>query len=233
MTDESSTNGYHGEATYGEHRSQRESVIEPVPVLDSASVRTFEVEVLEESYWELESVLRENEWEHDEGLRTVFMTGLGYLLARLRLERLERAEGANVALATEHLNAIINDLATYHSMYSVMKYKAFKLYKLNQVLGFNNSGLRATEEMWQGWANRMRAQQLALQEEIKRLRTLLDENGVSAAADLGLELEAGLRPPPPPHEEPLPTDRAPYVERVSDFEPPTLIERLRRRLRRS
>jgi hypothetical protein len=56
-----------------------------------------------------------------------------------------------------------------------MKFKAFKLYKTNQVLEFNVSGLRATERMWEGWADRMRREHAELQAECIRLRSLMSE----------------------------------------------------------
>jgi hypothetical protein len=70
---------------------------------------------------------------------------------------------------------MVNELASYHSMYSVLKFKAFKLYKMNQSLDFNNSGLRAQEELWHEWAARMRRDKEELQAEVVRLRSLLSE----------------------------------------------------------
>jgi hypothetical protein len=149
--------------------------LEPVPVFEAAESITVEIEILKESHEELLQVIRENEWDLDEGFRTLLLTGLGYQDAKLRLGQIEDEQAKRDAAGSIHIDLLVNDLATYHSMYSVMKFKAFKLYKVNQVLDFNISGLRATEELWEGWADVMRRQQAALQAELERLRAQLSE----------------------------------------------------------
>ena len=147
-----------------------------MPEFDRAQTVTLQIEVLRETYEDLLRTVVANEWEREEGLRTVLLTGLGYLDARLNLDGLspdsvERSE----ADAVRRVDSMVKELAAYHSMYSVMKFKAFKLYKTNQVLEFNVSGLRATERMWEGWADRMRREHAELQAECIRLRSLMSE----------------------------------------------------------
>jgi hypothetical protein len=70
-------------------------------------------------------------------------------------------------------------------MYAVMKFKAFKMYKLNQTLEFNVAGLRATERMWEEWAERMRREQTELRTELLRLRSVMSEFDVRTRTDDG------------------------------------------------
>ncbi|MFL5732115.1 MAG: hypothetical protein ACJ78Q_02845 [Chloroflexia bacterium] len=153
--------------------------LEPIPILDAADTINVEIEILKESYDEILRVIRDNEWDVDEGLRTLLLTGLGYQDGRLRLGGIE-SDGVDGKAA--RVDRLANDLAAYHSMYSVMKYKAFKLYKVNQVLDFNNSGLRAAERMWEGWAEVMRRQHADLQAEVERLRARLSEFEIDSLA---------------------------------------------------
>jgi hypothetical protein len=197
--------------------------LESIPALDEADSVTLQIEILKETYEEILQAVANNEWEHDEGLRTVLLTGLGYLDGKLRLEQIEASRGLG-AQADERVNRLANDLAAYHSMYSVMKYKAFKLYKVNQVQEFNISGLRATERMWEGWADRMRRQHADLQAEVLRLRALMSEFKIdwdpaqspAVATTLLLAQQAAA---PPPEPEPLPE-----LEDVDELdpEPPSL-----------
>ena len=149
--------------------------VERIPVLDEAESATLQIELLKENYEELLKVVADTEWAVDEGFRTVLLSGLGYLSAKAKLDEVNRLAANGDAEAAKKMDAMVKELAAYHSMYSVMKFKAFKLYKVNQVLEFNVSGLRATERMWEGWADRMRRQHAAQQAELLRLRSLMSE----------------------------------------------------------
>lgn len=149
---------------------------EPIPEFDRAVTVMLEIEVLKETYDEILGAIIANEWEREEGLRTVLLSGLGYLDAKLNLDGINRQailDGESEAAG--RVDSMIKELAAYHSMYSVMKFKAFKLYKTNQALEFNIAGLRETERMWEGWADRMRREHTALQGECIRLRALMSE----------------------------------------------------------
>ena len=161
----------------------RRSGLERIPVFDAADSVDLQVEILKETYDELEKIIRDNEWELEEGLRTVMLTGLGYLDAKQRLDKINASAVNGDGQAAKHMEDMLKDLAAYHSMYSVMKFKAFKLYKINQVLEFNVSGLRATESMWEGWAERMRRDHAELQAEVLRLRSMLSEFQVDTGED--------------------------------------------------
>jgi hypothetical protein len=199
--------------------------VEPIPALDAADSVTVQIELLKETYDEILQAMANNEWEHDEGLRTVLLTGLGYLDGKMRLEQIERGYLSGDREGARRVDALANDLAAYHSMYSVMKFKAFKLYKVNQVLEFNVSGLKATERMWEGWADRMRRQHAELQSEVLRLRALMSEFKidwdpsqsplVTAALLLAQRADEVDREPEPEPEPPLQLDEPLLPPRVS------------------
>jgi hypothetical protein len=168
--------------------------LEPVPMLDAAESVTLQIEILKESYDEMLRVMAENQLDPEEGLRTLLLTGLGYQDAKLRLGLIEEGNATGDPSGSKHLDRLVNDLAAYHSMYSVMKFKAFKLYKVNQVLDFNVAGLRATEHMWEGWAEVMRRRQADLQVEIERLRAQLSEFQIDArSGDIRSEAAGSIR----------------------------------------
>jgi hypothetical protein len=151
------------------------SRLEPMPVFEEASPVTLTIEVLKENYDELLRIIEANEWSLDEGLTTVFLAGLGLQKGLVHLDEVNGMAARGDAHAGKRVDEIVQELAAYHSMYSVMKFKAFKLYKRNQVLEFNNSGLRAQEVMWNEWADRMRQERESLNVELARMRALLSE----------------------------------------------------------
>jgi hypothetical protein len=101
----------------------------------------------------------------------------------LQVEQINRSQDAG-ELASR-VDSLVQDLASYHSMYAVMKFKAFKMYKLNQTLEFNVAGLRATERMWEEWAERMRKEQSELRTEVLRLRSVMSEFDVRTRTNDG------------------------------------------------
>jgi len=198
--------------------------LELVPEFDRAESVTVQIEILKESYDKLKDVIVANEWEQEEGLRTVLLNGLGYLESDLQVKRInEAAFAANQAEAAKRMDTLVKDLAAYHSMYSVMKYKAFKYYKVNQVLEFNISGLRATERMWEGWAERTRRQQAELQAENLRLRALMSEFKLDWDTGGGQEAPAALPGPIPftlEADDPVGADTVRLDQTVQETEPP-------------
>lgn len=157
--------------------------VEPVPVLDAAEQVTVQIDLLREHYDSIMRICRENEWKEQEGLLTVIMSGLGYLDSTLQLESINRSEDAGELV--QRVDSLVQDLASYHSMYAVMKFKAFKMYKLSQTLEFNVAGLRATERMWEEWAERMRKEQAELRTEVLRLRAVMSEFDVRTRTEDG------------------------------------------------
>jgi hypothetical protein len=151
------------------------SAIRPIGLLEGAEAVTFQVDILKESYEEILALIKLNDMEHEEGLRTVLLTGLGYMDAQLRVDRINRAYAAQDPKVAEHIEGLTQDLAAYHSMYSALKYRTFFLYKTSQKLEFNVAGLRASERMWEEWAARIRQEHADLRAEVARLRAIVSE----------------------------------------------------------
>lgn len=147
--------------------------VEPIPVLDAAEQVTVQVDLLREHYDAIRKLCQANGWTEQEGLLTVLLSGIGYLDATLQLESINRSDDSSEL--ARRVDSLVQDLASYHSMYAVMKFKAFKMYKVNQTLEFNVAGLRATERMWEEWAERMRKEQADLRTEVLRLRAAMSE----------------------------------------------------------
>jgi len=152
-----------------------QSAIRPIRLLEGADTVTFQVDILKESYEEILALIKLNDMEHEEGLRTVLLAGLGYMDAQLRVDRINRAYAEGDPKVTEHIEGLTQDLAAYHSMYSALKYRAFFLYKTSQKLEFNVAGLRASERMWEEWAARIRQEHADLRAEVARLRAIVSE----------------------------------------------------------
>lgn len=161
--------------------------VEPIPVLDAAEQVTVSIDLLREHYLSIQQICKANDWNEQEGLLTVLMAGMGYLDATLQVEQINRTEERTEI--AERVDKLVQDLASYHSMYAVMKFKAFKMYKLNQTLDFNVAGLRATERMWEEWAERMRKEQSELRTAVLRLRSVMSEFDVrTRTGDGGTEV---------------------------------------------
>ncbi len=161
--------------------------VEPIPVLDAAEQVTVRIDLLREHYDSIRRLCQANGWKEQEGLLTVLLSGMGYLDATLQVESINRSEDSTEL--ARRVDSLVQDLASYHSMYAVMKFKAFKMYKLNQTLEFNVAGLRATERMWEEWAERMRKEQAELRTEVLRLKAVMSEFDVrTRSADGGTEV---------------------------------------------
>jgi hypothetical protein len=226
-------NGSHHEG--GTHRDSSTGSLERVPLLDAATAVTVSIEILAETYQEILAVARASGYDEDEAVRTVLLSGLGYESGRLHLDTLNRTAQLGTELSAERVDAIVSELAGYHSMYSVLKYKAFKLYKQNQRLTFNNAGLRAQEKMWNEWADRVRRERDAQDAELLRLRSILSEFALDWEAAGGAELPRGLleaaKLPEEEHAEPVedPSEESPEPPAVEL--PPSLWARLLRFLK--
>src|SRR5437867_2244143 len=83
--------------------------LEPIPVFERSDSVTLQIEILQETYEELLDIIRANEWETDEGLRTILTTGLGYLDAKQRLESINSAAAAGSPDAARRINTLVND----------------------------------------------------------------------------------------------------------------------------
>src|SRR5690349_10831741 len=82
------------------------SGLEPIPAFDVATSVTLQIEVLKETYDEIMRVLLENEWEREEGLRIMLLSGLGYLDAKERLARINGEPRNGDSESARHLDTL-------------------------------------------------------------------------------------------------------------------------------
>ena len=139
-------------------------------MFDDVREQIVQIPILEETYQDILQMCLENEWEEEEGLRTVLAYGLGYLQGERELARLNVVDGADLAA---ELQAKVEELSSYHSMYAVMKFKAFKLQQVARTLEMNVAGLRGELAFYQSAPSLLREQISQLQEENARLRERL------------------------------------------------------------
>ncbi len=154
-------------------------------MFDQAVEHLVEVAILEETRDEILELCRQEGWEVDEGLRIV----LAYGLAHLRGEReLLRLNASDADLASE-LAAKAQQIADYHAMYSVMKFKAFKLLQVDRTLEMNVAGLRGELNLAHHTISHLREKVEALEAENVKLGQRLAAVESSASGD-GAELAA-------------------------------------------
>ncbi len=122
--------------------------------LDDERTVQLQVEVLKSLWNRMLELFRRRGWSEEEGLRMVLAAGLASLEADDRLKDTSLSNDAE---------GLVRELARLDSEYSAMKYMAFKLAEANKALQIKISGLKASEEAWQRWAEKVRA-------ELSRLR---------------------------------------------------------------
>lgn len=144
-------------------------------IFAEAQERIVQIPMLEETYQDILRLCRENGWEEEEGLRTVLAYGLGYLQGERELVRLN-ADGADLAA---ELQAKVEELSGYQSMYAVMKFKAFRLLQVARTLEMNVTGLRGELGLSKATIPRLRQQIEELKAENAHLRERL--TGLSPA----------------------------------------------------
>jgi regulator of replication initiation timing len=133
-----------------------------------------QIPILEEIYQDILRLCQENEWEKEEGLRTVLTFGLGYLRGEQVLTRLNADEADPAA----ELQAKVEELSGYQSMYAVMKFKAFKLWQVARTLEMNVAGLRAELDLCRSTIPHLRERIAQLVKENARLLERLVVLGV-------------------------------------------------------
>ena len=147
-----------------------------------------QVAVLSDLLEKLRRLAAENGWSEEEALRIALANGVHYLLGEKRLASAPADEAslrAEVARLTE-------ELMDMHSMYAVMKFRAFTLEQEKQVLEFRVTGLEGENRMSAWRLAKFRKDEEALRAELRRLQ---EEN-----ERLSQEVTAlrGPSPPPPP-----------------------------------
>lgn len=140
-------------------------------LFEDAAECTVEVHMLEETYQDILALCEQQSWEEDEGLRIVVANGLAYLRGDTAIQRVNAGD-VDVA---EELQRKVQQVVDYYGMYSVMKFKAFKLLQVSQTMELNRTGMR-------GELSLARKTIQNLRQEIEELKT---EN-----ADLRQQLQA-------------------------------------------
>ena len=130
------------------------------------SATTVQVPLLEETLSKARALIEQEKWDEQEGLQIIFANGLYYLREERSLGKLSCDHDA---LARE-VERLTRDLMDMHSMYAVMKYRAYTLSEAKQGLEFNVTGLEvenrwSTSRLWQ-----FRADEERMQKELDALR---------------------------------------------------------------
>jgi septal ring factor EnvC (AmiA/AmiB activator) len=131
------------------------------------SATTVEVPLLKETLRDARALIEQEKWDETEGLQIIFANGLYYLREERSLSKLSCDHDA---LARE-VERLTRDLMDMHSMYAVMKYRAYTLSEAKQGLEFNITGLEvenrwSTSRLWQ-----FRADEEEMRKELDALRT--------------------------------------------------------------
>jgi chromosome segregation ATPase len=150
-------------------------------MFDDVREQVVQIPILEETYQDILRLCQENGWEEEEGLRTVLAHGLGYLQGERELARLN-ADSTDLAA---ELQAKVEELSGYQSMYAVMKFKAFKLLQVARTLEMNVAGLRGELDLCRSTIPHLREKIAQLEKENARLleRLMAFEVEDSASVD--------------------------------------------------
>lgn len=140
------------------------------------SATTVEVPLLEETLRNARALIEQEKWDEQEGLQIIFANGLYYLRGEKQLQGIP---GGTDGLAAE-VQRLTTELMDMHSMYAVMRFRAYTLSEAKQALEFNVTGLEvenrwSTARLWQFRADeeRMQKELEALHAENERLRQRL------------------------------------------------------------
>jgi len=107
---------------------------------EGVSVRTVQLEILQETYQSAMSLAESNGWSEAEALRIVFANGLAFLAAEASLSKIQRSDVPQEAL--EDMNRVVRQLLEESSRYASLKFKAYRMSQDNQVLSMREAGLR-------------------------------------------------------------------------------------------
>jgi FtsZ-binding cell division protein ZapB len=119
-----------------------------------------EIEVLKETYDEIQAASERNGWQPEEGPRILLTLGLGV------------AQGQRLIEADDETRAFLADRLTHmESELAVMKFRTYSFMQDNQTLEMRMGALRNAVTGLEGVVQRLRPERDALKEEVEQLRT--------------------------------------------------------------
>lgn len=123
---------------------------------------TLEIEVLKETYDEIQAAITRNGWEAEEGSRILLTLGLGVV------------QGRQVMEANDETHSYLADRLTHmESELAVMKFRTFSFMRDNQTLEMRMGALRTSVIGLEGVVNRLRPERDAFKAEVEQLQTAL------------------------------------------------------------
>jgi len=137
--------------------------------LEGTSLHHVEFDVLEETYGKALDLIRENQWEEDEGFAIIFVNGLEYLRAERAILQLNQ-EGLEAKMADE-LQRTFAQLLDESSKYAAMKFRAYQLSQDNQILEMREAGLRGELAMAEQCMKILRQEAEQMEARIRELET--------------------------------------------------------------
>ncbi len=140
---------------------------------------TLEIELLKETYADLQAAIERNGWQPEEGPLIVLTLGLGYLQGQRLL-----------AADDETLASLANRLTNMESQLAVMKFRTYSFMQDNQTLEMRMGALRNSANGLEHVVRRLQPERDALKAEVERLQAEL-----VICQERLLALEAGLPEP--------------------------------------
>jgi hypothetical protein len=138
-----------------------------------------EIEVLKETYDEIQAAIERNGWEAEEGPRILLTLGLGV------------TQGQQLIEADDETRAYLSDRLTHMaSELAVMKFRTFSFMRDNQTLEMRMGALRNSVTGLEGAVQRLRPERDAFKEEVEQLRLEL-----AACRERLAQAESGQREP--------------------------------------
>jgi regulator of replication initiation timing len=107
---------------------------------EGVSVKTVQLEILEEGYQSAMSLAESNGWPEPDALRIIFANGLAFLTGEASLSKVQRTDLPQEAL--EDMNRVVRQLLEESSRYASLKFKAYRMSQDNQVLSMREAALR-------------------------------------------------------------------------------------------
>lgn len=150
-----------------------------------AETVSLQIEVLKETYDDIQAVIQRNQWEPAEGLRILLTLGLGYA----RGQQMLKAD-------SEEASRLAERLADLESLAAVMKYRTFNFMRDNQILEMRMSALLNDNRGLHNVVRRLRQENEELKEQVRQLTQELESLSAQATTLSTTPTEAPESAPP-------------------------------------